>query len=245
MKRKPISPTTSPPSKKKTYALSSLDPRSGLGPYIAHPETYPLSRVIYHTPTVVAIHDLYPKSSVHCLLLPRSQKHQFLHPFEAFADAEFLAMVREEAVKLKTIVAKELQRKYGQYSKIEEPRQDVLTGKVELGEGEKIPEGRDWEKEVMVGIHLHPSMHHLHIHVISRDRVSECMKHRKHYNSFATGFFVELGDFPMDGEQRKALEGRKFLDSELRCGRCGERFGNKFARLKEHLAKEFEEWKRE
>jgi aprataxin len=249
MKRRcPPSPS-SPTSHiaKKTHASNPLhNPRSGLGAYIRSPEKYDSSRVIYHTPSIVAIHDLYPKSSVHCLLLPRSPTHQLQHPFKAFSDADFLAEMKVEAAKLKKLVAKELQRKYGQFSKIEEPRQDVLNGVVILKEGEEVPEGRDWEKEVMVGIHAHPSMNHLHIHVISRDRFSESMKHRKHYNSFATPFFVELDAFPLEeGDARRFPDREGYLGRDLKCWRCGMGFGNKFARLKEHLAVEFEEWKRE
>ena len=37
---------------------------------------------------------------------------------------------------------------------------------------------------------------HIHLHVISSDRVSPAMKTKKHYNSFRTdlGFFVHLSD---------------------------------------------------
>jgi aprataxin len=89
-------------------------------------------------------------------------------------------------------------------------------------------------------------MNHLHVHVMSADRYSECMKHRKHYNSFATPFFVELDAFPLaEDDPRRHPERQGYLNSDLKCWRCGEKFGNKFARLKEHLAVEFELWKRE
>lgn len=98
----------------------------------------------------------------------------------------------------------------------------------------------------MVGIHAHPSMAHLHVHVISRDRVNECMKHRKHYNSFATPFLVPLEDFPLETGDVRRHPGREgYLDQELRCWRCGVGFGNQFKKLKAHLDEEFEEWKRE
>ena len=37
---------------------------------------------------------------------------------------------------------------------------------------------------------------HIHLHVISSDRISPAMKTKKHYNSFRTdlGFFVHLSD---------------------------------------------------
>ena len=41
-----------------------------------------------------------------------------------------------------------------------------------------------------LGFHAAPSMRQLHLHVISLDLDSECLKHKKHWNSFATGFLV-------------------------------------------------------
>jgi aprataxin len=180
------------------------------------------------------------------LLLPRSDKHTLLHPFDALEDAEFLAQCRKQAARLKKIAAKELQRLHGRYSALDAPRQAVLNGDMELEDGEEIPAGRDWEKEVIVGLHAVPSMNHLHIHVISVDRFSPCVKHRKHYNSFATGFFVPLDDFPLAGDDKRRHPGREgYLNANLKCWRCGEEFGNKFARLKEHLEVEFQEWRAE
>lgn len=216
--------------------------RDGLGDYILHPETYSSSRVIYYDSSFVAINDLYPKSSVHTLLLPRS-KHKDMHPFDAFEDAEFLGAVKEEVKKLKHIVAKELQSRYGPFSKQDIPREKVLNGEVELAEDGILPIGRDWDKEVIAGIHARPSMNHLHVHVLSKDRYSECLKNRKHYNGFATEFFIPVEDFPLreDDERRKG----RYLNDDLVCWRCGRNFGNKFAQLKPHLKEEFEEWKRE
>jgi len=213
---------------------------------VEKPEKYDSSRVIFYNDNFVAIHDLYPKSSIHTLLLPRSPKFTLMHPIDAFEDADFLTSVRTEAAKLKSLVAKELQLKYSRFSAQEVSREKVLNGEVDLADDESLPEGRDWAKEVRVGIHAHPSMNHLHVHVMSVDRYSECMRPRKHYNSFATPFFIELEAFPLGEEDVRRHPGREgYLKRELVCWRCGKGFGNKFARLKEHLAEEFEEWKRE
>ncbi|EKD20341.1 HIT domain-containing protein [Drepanopeziza brunnea f. sp. 'multigermtubi' MB_m1] len=240
-KRKASSPCSGP--SKKPHSKNPVFGRDGLGPYIDHPEKFDASRVICYDENFVAIHDLYPKSSVHTLLLPRSQKHTLQHPFDAFEDAEFLASVREQATKLRDYVGKELQQRYGKFSKQDSPRQKVLNKEIELARGEEMPVGRDWTKDVKVGIHAHPSMNHLHIHVLSIDRYSECLKHRKHYNSFATAFFVDLADFPLakDDVRRKA----EYLNRDMECWRCEKNFGNKFVKLKEHLREEFEEWKKE
>jgi len=239
------SPSGSEPPK-KSYNKNVFSPRDGLGAYILHPENYDISRVIYYNDDFVAINDLYPKSTVHTLLLPRSAKHNLLHPFDAFEDAEFLAAVRDQVTVLRKLVAKELQRRYGRFSKQDEPREAVLNGEVDFPDDEELPVGRDWSKDVRAGIHARPSMNHLHVHVLSVDRYSECMKHRKHYNSFATEFFVPIEDFPLSKDDKRRHPGREgYLESDLRCWRCGRNFGNKFAKLKEHLKEEFEEWKRE
>ncbi|PBP18121.1 HIT domain-containing protein [Diplocarpon rosae] len=234
---------SSPGPSKKVQSKNGVFGRSSLGAYIDNPHRYEASRIVFYDDDFVAINDLYPKSSVHTLLLPRSQRHTLQHPFDAFEDAEFLARVREQAAKLKQIVGEELQRRYGKFSKQDIPREQVLNGEVALADGEELPTGRDWQKEVKVGIHAHPSMAHLHIHVLSVDRYSASLKHRKHYNSFATPFFVDLADFPLatDDERRTG----RYLDRNMQCWRCGKNFENKFARLKEHLEKEFEDWKKE
>jgi aprataxin len=230
---------SSPPHHKSNFKRSGAS-RDGLGVYISNPAAYPASRVIYHNPSFVAIHDLYPKSSVHTLLLPRSPTHNLLQPVEAFSDAAFLASVRLEAAKLKSIVAKELQRRYGPSSKLDEEREAVLNGEIDADE---LPKGRDWEKEVLVGVHSGPSMNHLHVHVLSVDRHSQCLRHRKHYNSFATEFFVRLEEFPISREEMSTR--KTMLKDDMRCWRCGENFGGRFKELKEHLGEEFEVWRRE
>lgn len=217
--------------------------RDGLAVYLASPTSFP-AEVIFDTPTAVAIRDAFPKATVHCLLLPRSSAHKKLHPFEALDDADFLAEVRAGAARLRELAAAELQRLLARHSRAEAPRNAVLDGAAEPGPGGALPAGRDWLREVKVGVHAKPSMNHLHVHVVSRDMHSERMKHRKHYNSFTTEFFVPLEDFPLAADDPRRNQG-KWQDRPLVCWRCGRDFGNKFTQLKEHLEEEFEEWKRE
>lgn len=219
--------------------------RDGLGAYLTDPKAFPSSIVIYHNEAFVAIHDLYPKASVHTLLLPRSAQHNVLHPFDAFEDAEFLESVRVETDRLKTLVAKELKRRFGSGSRKEIEREKVIAAAGGDADEAQLPPGRDWLAEVKVGVHLHPSMSHLHVHVLSRDMHSPCLKHRKHYNSFNTPFLVDVADFPLSQDDPRRLPHQGYLDRDLVCWRCGKNFTNKFKALKEHLEKEFEEWKAE
>lgn len=226
-----------------TTSTASFPGKNGLGAYIASPSSFPSSRVVIHSSDFVTIHDLYPKSSIHLLCIPRLSSKSSLHPFTAFEDSAFLALVQEEVRKLRVLVAKELKRKYGRFSALEKAREAALeAGK----EGDEVPAGRDWSKDVLSGIHAHPSMNHLHVHVLSRDRYSECMRHRKHYNSFATPFLIDIEDFPLSKGDVRRHPGREgYLQSDLKCWRCGKNFKNKFKALKDHLEEEFEEWKKE
>lgn len=259
-------------------------------------------QVIYYTDAFVCIHDKFPKASVHCLLLPRDPALCKQHPVvllsrrDEAADA-FLQAVRAEADKLRTIVAAELRRQFGQFSSADAAREAVLRGEVDMDAGgdaaaaagqATLPAGRDWAKDVIVGVHARPSMNHLHVHILSRDMHSEKMRHRKHYNSFTTPFLVPLDEFPLaandprqpyavraqsarggdslssetaddtggaadsggDGEDAEGEDGKgdhhlNFLQSDMRCWRCGRNFGNRFQELKRHLDVEFEAWRRE
>ncbi|KAG6027624.1 hypothetical protein E4U40_001451 [Claviceps sp. LM458 group G5] len=249
------------PSPKHHHPHGEL-PRSrlGLGVYLSHPpSSFPPNTIIFENANFVAIHDKFPKSTIHTLLLPRSPAHNLLHPFEAFQDEQFLQQVQQQVAYLKTLVAKELQRRLGRYSRAERARQAVLDGgEVDAEEVEEteedaregsvlepgvLPPGRDWEAEVISGVHAVPSMSHLHIHVLSRDMHSESMKHRKHYNSFNTPFLVDVMDWgARRGGGPETGLGTE-LSSELRCWRCGKGFGNGFKKLKEHLEEEFLSWR--
>ncbi|KAL9640812.1 MAG: hypothetical protein Q9164_000047 [Protoblastenia rupestris] len=234
-KKTPASDTSKTDPATKTVFLG----RDGLGAYIADPTSFPSSRVVYHDEKWVVINDLFPKSSIHLLLLPRNPAKELLHPFDAFEDPTFLSQIQAEVQKLRTLAAKELKRRFGKYSRKEQAREAALESDTGT-----LPEGRDWEKEIISGIHAGPSMSHLHVHVLSVDRYSECMRHRKHYNSFSTPFLIDVEDFPLAKDDPRRHPGRHgYLDRDLICWRCGKGFGRSFAKLKEHVDGEFERWR--
>ena len=229
--------------KPNPVAYQTFDGRDGLGAYIANPASFPPSRVISHSEKWVVINDLYPKSSIHLLLLPRDASKSSLHPFEALGDVAFLNEVKAEVQKLKVLVASELRRRYGKFSAQDQARERAMD---EEPPPKSLPRGRDWTKEVIAGVHAHPSMNHLHIHILSVDRHSEYLKHRKHYNSFATPFLVDVEDFPLARTDVRRHPGREgYLDRQYKCWRCGNMLGKKFTQLKKHLQEEFEEWRKE
>lgn len=108
----------------------------------------------------------------------------------------------------------------------------------------RLPHGRDWLADIVAGVHTHPSMNHLHVHVFSRDMQSPWMKHKKHYLSFTSTFLVRVEEFPLEEGSERFHPG-DWPGWDMKCWRCGQNFNNKFATLKAHLEVEFEEWKKE
>ncbi|KAK9830245.1 hypothetical protein WJX72_010530 [[Myrmecia] bisecta] len=76
-----------------------------------------------------------------------------------------------------------------------------------------------------LGFHAIPSMRQLHLHVISQDFESACLKHKKHWNSFTTAFFRPISAVreELEREGRLALDkavAEQLLKADLRCHRC-------------------------
>lgn len=86
------------------------------------------------------------------------------------------------------------------------------------------------------GFHAVPSMNHLHMHVVSQDFDSSCLRHKKHWNSFTTTFFVPLEEMMIAVEKGDTdFEYRKNrLQDGLKCHRCG-RAQATMPQLKEHI----------
>jgi aprataxin len=235
MRHRPAGEAADKPTQKTIF-----QGRDGLAAYTIDPESFPPTRVVYHNDKFVVINDLYPKATVHLLILPRDPRKNVLRPQDAFDDPQFLADCREEEKKVRKIVASELRRRFGKFSASDRPR-------IEAFEADELPEtlpaGRDWTQGVMSGIHANPSMSHLHIHVLSKDMVSDPMKRRNHYLSFTTDFLVGLEHFPLaKDDYRRAYH---HFPEDMLCWRCGQNFGNKMTELKKHLNMEKQGWIRE
>lgn len=87
---------------------------------------------------------------------------------------------------------------------------------------------RDPSLRFQIGVHAVPSMLALHVHVISRDFASPCLKNKKHFNSFTTRFFVPLTQLIADVEAHGSFEvnereAEALLEDEMACPRCGGR----------------------
>ncbi|CAK9075699.1 unnamed protein product [Durusdinium trenchii] len=92
------------------------------------------------------------------------------------------------------------------------------------------------------GLHSVPSLRQLHVHVLSMDFESPCMKKAKHFSSFLPPFLVSL-DTVVARMQEGGFSHRSLQELEdamnkrrLCCHRCGVDFGRGFAELKRHLS---------
>src|SRR6202048_5124641 len=100
---------SSPPNSKLHKAssvFSGQDSRKGLGEYLKDPANNP--NVLSYNDDFVVIKDLFPKATVHLLILPRDPIKQTQHPSEALQDLTFFTKLKVEASKWRTLAAKEL-----------------------------------------------------------------------------------------------------------------------------------------
>ncbi|KAG8454439.1 hypothetical protein GDO86_000892 [Hymenochirus boettgeri] len=90
------------------------------------------------------------------------------------------------------------------------------------------------------GYHAIPSMSHVHLHVISQDFDSSCLKNKKHWNSFTTEYFLESQDViemvKNHGRVTVKDDISELLKSPLRCHICKQQQST-VPQLKEHLKK--------
>ncbi|XP_018357801.1 PREDICTED: aprataxin [Trachymyrmex cornetzi] len=96
------------------------------------------------------------------------------------------------------------------------------------------------DHEFLIGYHAMPSMQRLHLHVISTDFNSPCLKTKYHWNSFTTPFFLHSQDvcnqLRIDGKIKKISPQActDYLNTKLKCHKCSTQPKN-MPHLKRHL----------
>ncbi|KAL3232683.1 Aprataxin-like protein [Nakaseomyces bracarensis] len=198
---------------------------SALQQYIDHPDKYGKDTVIFSDSNAVIIHDGFPKSKYHLLVLPRSHQITKKHPT--------IALTPQVKDQLSDYVQKAIDYIYHRFSE-----QYRTSSRVDALYTDKASFTKEF---IQVGIHSVPSMNNLHVHVLTRDFNSVRLKHKKHYNSFNTKFFVSWDDLPLQSiPVPKTIETKYIKNEPLVCSYCKKDFGSQFKRLKDHLEEEFE-----
>ncbi|GET90324.1 hypothetical protein, conserved [Leishmania tarentolae] len=154
------------------------------------------SSLLYKDDACVLVNDAFPKSMVHCLVMPLDLRLQSLN-----------ALTKKDVPLLRHMI--HVGDEYVHYLK----RADPNTYK---------------ERRFIAGFHALPSLPMLHLHVLSMDLDSPCLKSKKHYNSFATFFFL-TGDRVLEDVERHGrvtlnqdvTRLRQMEAQDMRCLWCG------------------------
>lgn len=109
--------------------------------------------------------------------------------------------------------------------------------------GERLTqEPRHQSRTFKMGYHAEASMTRLHLHVISDDMNSPCLKTKKHWNSFTTHFFLDSKEVCENLEKHgkiKLLSSeycKKMMDTPLKCHKC-DYIPKTMPDLKKHIMK--------
>nr|XP_014353765.1 PREDICTED: aprataxin isoform X2 [Latimeria chalumnae]XP_014353766.1 PREDICTED: aprataxin isoform X2 [Latimeria chalumnae] len=104
--------------------------------------------------------------------------------------------------------------------------------------GEKLVQDCPGQTHFRMGYHAVPSMSHIHLHVISQDFDSPCLKNKKHWNSFTTEYFLESQDVIEMVEKNGKVSVKdgisELLKLPLRCHVCKQQQSS-LPQLKEHV----------
>ncbi|XP_062905081.1 aprataxin isoform X2 [Mobula hypostoma] len=206
---------------------------------------------VYKDDTVVVIKDKYPKARFHWLVLPwesitslKAVRKDHLNLLQHMNE------VGEKLVR-ECVDSKALRFRLG-YHAIPSMRTPLYSEAVSSGLGllnhRKHP------------LHIHPieafqhltgfnevtphssELRHMHLHVISQDFDSPCLKTKKHWNSFNTDYFLESQDvMKMVEENGKVIvkdDMPELLKMPLLCHVCRQQLST-IPQLKEHLKKHF------
>lgn len=116
--------------------------------------------------------------------------------------------------------------------------ENMLANGRKLAEEVKDKEGK--RATFRYGYHASPSMTRLHMHVVSQDLDSPCLKNKKHWNSFTSGFFLDaervISILQEEGKVELDVKGvyEPMLKSPLKCHVCHKELQN-MPKLKEHI----------
>ncbi|CAG9577793.1 Scavenger_mRNA_decapping_enzyme_C-term_binding/HIT_domain_containing_protein_-_putative [Leishmania major strain Friedlin] len=154
------------------------------------------SSLLYKDDVCVLVNDAFPKSMVHCLVMPLDLRLQSLN-----------ALTKKDAPLLRHML--HVGDEYVRYLKTAVPH--TYTA-----------------RRFIAGFHALPSLPMLHMHVLSTDLDSPCLKNKKHYNSFATFFFL-TGDRVLDDLERHGrvtlnqdvTRLRQMEEQDMKCLWCG------------------------
>ncbi|CCW59585.1 unnamed protein product [Phytomonas sp. EM1] len=165
--------------------------------------------VLYKNHHCLIVNDAFPKSMMHCLVMPLDLRLTSLNVL-SIEHVSLLKHMERAAVE------------YVQYLRTNEP-------------------SKFGGRRYIMGFHALPSLPMLHMHLLSMDLDSPCLKTKKHYNSFATPFFLTsdqvISDLEQNGEftlNKDVAALRRMEEQDMRCLWCGKALEN-IPRMRNHI----------
>ncbi|KAL7695342.1 Scavenger mRNA decapping enzyme [Lotmaria passim] len=159
------------------------------------------SSLLYKDDTCILVNDAFPKSTVHCLVMPLELRLDSLN-----------ALTKRDVPLLRHMI--HVGNEYVHFLKSTSPK---LYGK----------------RRFITGFHALPSLPMLHLHVLSMDLDSVYLKTKKHYNSFATFFFLTSERIVDDLERNSRVTINKDVtrlqqmeNQDMKCLWCGAPLAN-------------------
>uniref|UniRef100_A0A3Q3IWW8 C2H2-type domain-containing protein n=1 Tax=Monopterus albus TaxID=43700 RepID=A0A3Q3IWW8_MONAL len=130
----------------------------------------------------------------------------------------------------------------GLKTSMQDPKMQVYKDDKVVVIKDKYPKAHASSLRFRTGFHAIPSMSHVHLHVISQDFDSPCLKNKKHWNSFTTDYFIESHDviqmLETNGVVTVKEDASELLKLPLRCHVCCKELPT-IPALKEHLKSHF------
>lgn len=175
--------------------------------------------VLFKNEKYVCLYDKYPKAKHHCLLLPRRGILLSVSSINELTP-HHLASIREFHTVAKNIVH-QLQKTI-------------------------LPYNNDRAITFKLGYHAIPSLTPLHLHIISTDFDSICIKTKRHVNSFTSAFFVSAETLEEHLESAfVSLSNNKSLFVDVRRNRAENLLNGRMKCVKCHrAAANVPDWKR-
>ncbi|KPA80374.1 hypothetical protein ABB37_04629 [Leptomonas pyrrhocoris] len=207
-KSAPASPSSSLSSADVALAPQSFKPYPLLRP--GDTKQAAGSSLLYKDETCILVNDAFPKSMVHCLVMPLE-----------------LRLVSLDALTKKDVpLLKHMIHVGNEYVRFLKTTSQKLYG----------------NRRFISGFHALPSLPMLHLHVLSMDLDSVCLKNKKHYNSFATFFFLSsdrvVDDLERHGRvtiNQDVARLRQMEEQDMRCLWCGAALAN-IPAMKAHVS---------
>ena len=169
-----------------------------LRPYADSPSLFPAT-VYLLTRNFVVIYDRYPKASRHVLILPR----------DGYIDAPMGV------------------RQLGPEHRDRVQEMHSLAQAIAAAWSAEAEAAGEGTLKCLIGYHATPSLHTLHLHVLTADLDSPALKKKIHWNSFTTPFFVpaalvdsQIGQPQGCREMALAAAACEEHDGPMRCPLC-------------------------